>query len=269
MLNDFIPVIHDLQKSDYPNGIVVVPLADAHYGSQEFNEVMWHSVIKRIQDDDNCFCVLVGDLIDNGLKNSVTNVYEAACSPREQKEWLYNELKPIAGKILAAVGGNHERRTAKEADQDPMYDVLARLGIEDIYRQNICFMQIRFMCPFKGKDKQRYEVCFAITHGAGSGQYVGSSANKAENLGMVLDGVDCLIVGHTHKPTAFPVAKYVFTQRRVVRRQFFVVVASSFLEYGGYPIRKMLKPTAHTVTEINIGFTNRNGDRQVTIRVLQ
>lgn len=269
MLNDFTPVIHKLRKSDYPNGIIVVPLADAHYGSQEFNEVMWHSVIKRIQDDDNCFCVLVGDLIDNGLKNSVTNVYEATCSPREQKEWLYNELKPIAGKILAAVGGNHERRTAREADQDPMYDVLARLGIEDVYRPNICFMQIRFMYPFNGKDKQRYEASFAITHGAGSGQYVGSSANRAENLGMAIEGVDCLVVGHTHKPVTFPVAKLVFTHGTVVRRQFVVAVASSFLNYGGYPIRKMMRPTAHAVTEIKLGYTNRSGDRQVTIRVLQ
>lgn len=272
MLNDFIPVIHKFQRGEYPDGVVIIPLSDAHYGSREFNEVMWHSVIKRIQDDDKCFCVLVGDLIDNGLKNSLTNVYEATCSPKEQKEWLYNELKPISGKILAAVGGNHERRTAKEADQDPMYDVLTRLGKEDIYRQNICFMQIRFVYPLTNssrKEAQRCEVSFAITHGAGSGQYIGSSANRVQNFGMAIEGVDCLITGHTHKPVTFPVAKLAFTHGTVIRKQFVVAVASSFLDYGGYPVQKLMPPTAHTITEIKVGYTKIDGAHRTTVRVLQ
>ena len=270
MLNDFIPVIHRLKKSDYPQGIRIIPISDAHYGSKEFNEVMWHGVIKRIQDEENCFCVLVGDLIDNGLKNSLTNVYEATCTPGEQKEWLYNELKPIARKVLAAVGGNHERRTAKEADQDPMYDVLARLGREDIYRRDICFMQVKLTYQTKDEpEKQRCEAVFAITHGAGGGQYIGSSANRVQNLGMAIDGIDCLVTGHTHKPVTFPVAKLAFSNGKVIRRQFVVAVASSFLDYGGYPVQKLMPPTAHAATEIIMTYTKQNGIPEARIRVLQ
>ena len=255
MLNDFIPVLNAIPYTEHRRHMTIIPLADAHYGSQEFNEVRWHSVINRIQDDSDCFCVLVGDLIDNGLKNSMTNVYQATASPLEQKNWLYNELKPIAPKILAAVGGNHERRTTREVDQDPLYDVMLRLGIEDKYRQNICFMQLKLTYDTAERQgKQRIEWSFAITHGAGGGQYIGSSANRVQNFAMAIDGIDCLITGHTHKPVTFPVAKLVFSHNKVLRRQFVVAVASSFLDYGGYPVQKMMVPTAQTTTEINLTY---------------
>ena len=268
MLNDYIPIIKKLNISDHPNGITIIPLADAHYGSREFNEVRWHKTIKRIQDDPHCFCVLVGDLLDTGLRNSVTNIYEQTCSPRAQKEWLMNELKPIAKKILASTEGNHERRARREADSCPLYDVMLAIGCEATYRENICFLQIQFCYQFQGKQKQRAEFSFAITHGAGGGQYVGSSANKVQNYGMAIDGIDCIITGHTHKPISFPVSKLVFDghAKTVLQKQFTVVVASSFLDYGGYPIEKMLPPTAHTTTEVILHFTQ---DGNKDIRVLQ
>ena len=266
MTSDFIPVTHRFPIADHPHGMTIIPLADAHYGSQEFNEVRWHQTIKRIQDDPDCYCVLVGDLIDNGLKNSLTNVYQATASPFAQKEWLYNELKPIGEKILGAVGGNHERRTQKEADQDPLYDVMFKLGKETVYRQNICFMQTRITYDFQGKAKQRVEFSFAITHGAGGGMYISSSANRLQNFGMAIEGIDCLITGHTHKPLSFPVSKLVFTDGTIVQRQFVVAVASSFLDYGGYPVQKLLTPTAHVATEIRLGY---NHDGKKEIRVLQ
>ena len=270
MLNDFIPIIHKFNAKDIPgNKITIVPLADAHYGSQEFNEVLWHKTIARIYEDPNCYCVIVGDMIDNGLKNSVTDIYAATASPKKQKEWLREELKPIAKKILAAVGGNHERRTIKEADQDPLYDVMVSLGLENIYRQNVCFMQIKMMHPTTNevKYKQRNDFTFAITHGAGGGMYIGSSANKVQRFGEILEGIDCLITAHTHKPLTFPACKLVFdgSAKRILQRQFTVVVASSFVDYGGYPVQKLLPPTAKTTTEIVLTYTGRGNDKKIKV----
>lgn len=263
MLDDFLPVIHKMPMSEHPNRMTIVPLSDVHYGSKEFNETLWHTVIKRIQDDPDCFCVLVGDMMDNGLKNSATNVYEATCGPREQKEWLINELTPIKDKILGAVGGNHERRTVREVDQDPLYDVLLALGKENLYRPNICFMQLKLTHLVKGKVMQRVDYSFAITHGAGGGQYIGSSANRVQNFGMAIEGIDCLITGHTHKPVSFPVPKLELTNGVVLRKQFYVAVAGSFLNYGGYPVRKLLPPTAHTMTEIVLTYTTKKKELRV------
>lgn len=265
MLNDFVPVINHLPIEEHRGGITIVPLADAHYGSREFNETRWHKTIKRIQDDPDCFAVLVGDLLDTQIKQSPGSVFEAVVNPFEQKEWLYNELLPIREKLLGAVGGNHERRVGKETSLDETYDVMVRLGKENVYRPNICFMQLKLEYPVQGKMKQRFEFSFAITHGAGGGQYIGSSANKAQTFGSYIEGIDCLIVGHTHRPVSFPVSKIVFDQGKVLQRQFVVAVASSFLDYGGYPIQKMLPPTAHTMTEIQLTYAH---DKK-RIRVLQ
>lgn len=271
MLNDFLPIIKRLNVDDHPKGITIVPLADAHYGSEEFNEVLWHKTIQRIQDDPHCFTVLVGDLLDNGTRNSVGNVYRQTASPRVQKEWLINELRPLAeaGKILAVTEGNHERRSAREVDMCPLYDVMLAIGCESVYRENICFLQVKFCYTMNGTEKQRAAFAFAITHGAGGGMYIGSSANRTERYGLSVDGIDCIITGHTHRPVTFPVSKLVFdgNAKMVMRRQFTVVVASSFLDYGGYPIEKMLPPTAHTITEIRMTYSHRDGSKE--LRVLQ
>lgn len=268
MLNDFYPIRHKLLLADHPNGITIVPLADVHYGSQEFNEVRWHKAVKRIQDDPDCYCVLVGDMVDNGLKNSVTNVYEQTATPREQKEWLAEELKPIKSKILCAVGGNHERRSIRDADIDPLYDVMARLGIEHLYRQRIAFMSVGLIYTFNGGERPRAVWTFAVTHGSGGGQYIGSSANRVQTFGTMIDGIDCLVTGHTHKPVTFPVSKLVFDlhSKTVKQKQFTVVVASSFLDYGGYAVEKLLKPTGNAQTEIHL-FCNQDGYKE--LRVIQ
>lgn len=264
MLNDFIPIINSLRLEDHPHGVTIIPLADAHYGSPQFNETRWHETIKRIQDDPHCFAVTVGDLMDNTLKSSVGSVYENSVPPSVQKEWLYNELLPIKDRLLASCGGNHEARSVREIDSDPMYDVMLRLGREEVYRQNICFMLLRITYPFKGKEKQRHSFTFAITHGNGGGMYIGSSANRVQTYGMALEGVECLVTGHTHKPLTFPVAKIVFNSGAVVKRQFVVAVASSFLDYGGYPVRKLMPPTAQTTTEITLNYFS-DGKKKIKV----
>ena len=267
MLNDFMPIKKDLKATGVSGEFTIVPLADAHYGSKEFNQKKWDQAVNRIKNDPNCYAVLVGDMIDNGLKNSVTNVYEQTCMPSEQKRWLTTELEPIKDKILAAVGGNHERRSSKEADNDPLYDVMIRLGIEDVYRSRIAFLYIRIMYP---NDERHHKSTYAIavTHGSGGGMYVASGANKAANYGVYLDGIDLIITGHTHKPITFPVSKLCFDAHDLVvrQKQFTVVTASSFLDYGGYAIEKMLPPAATTLTEIKLTYS---GNEERNIRVTQ
>ena len=95
--------------------------------------------------------------------------------------------------------------------------------------------------------------------------YVGSSANRSERFGMAIDGLDVLITGHTHKPITFPSAKIVFdtSNKAVSIKQFTVVTATSWLTYGGYPLQKMLSPTAFAPNEIHL---SANGKK---VRVVQ
>ena len=77
---------------------------------------------------------------------------------------------------------------------------------------------------------------------------------------MAIEGIDLLITGHTHKPLTFPVAKLrVNTQSgKITKQQFKVVTATSWLKYGGYPIRKMMTPTAYELAEIELSNRGKN-----------
>lgn len=268
MLNDFQAIRFDVADKE---PITIVPLGDVHYGAREFNEDRWREAVERIKNDPRCYTVLLGDMIDNGLRNSITNVYEQTAMPGEQKMWLSSALEPIKDKILAAVGGNHERRTKKEADNDPLYDVMCKLGIENVYRHRIAFLNVRFLPEGNVRSKlglARTSFAIAITHGAGGGMYPGAGANRNAMFGAYIDGIDVLITGHTHKPMTFPVSKLVFNRvdGSARQEQYTVVTASSFLDYGGYPIEKMLPPAAKTLTEIKLFFHH---DAKKIVRVTQ
>lgn len=263
MLNDLTPVVINLPaKKD----IVIHPISDVHYGSPQFNEKAFTDYLAKYGKEDNNFFVIIGDCINNALKSSVSNIYEERYSPREQKEWLTGILTPIKDKILFGTGGNHERRSVKEVDSDPLYDVFSKLNIEDKYRPNAVFAIIRFGHENRNtngkKARNTYGIC--ATHGAGNGMYIGSSANKSERFGMAIDGIDCLMVGHTHKPLSFPSRKLKidYRNKQVIYEQFKVVVATSWLDYGGYPIQKMMTPTAFCPTRIILSST---GEKVITV----
>ena len=63
-----------------------------------------------------------------------------------------------------------------------------------------------------------------------------------------MDGVDALVVGHTHKPWVTQPAKVKVDLRnnKVNVVPFKVISMSSWLNYSGYPVQKMLLPTSRT-----------------------
>lgn len=227
LLDDFKMIIHKL--SDDLEYINIYPVADVHIGSQQFNEKAVLNLIEIIRTDENAYIMLAGDLLNNGVKSSKTNCYEETMRPSEQKEYLYKALLPIKHKILACCGGNHCYRNGKEVDNDPLYDVMARLQIEHLYRQNGCFVKINLG---QRKDKQR-QISYSgvLTHGA--------SKNKHDKFCMSIDGADFFISGHTHTPEYTPKGKLrIDTKNEVISQVAYKqIVCHSFLNYGGYGLR--------------------------------
>ena len=63
--------------------------------------------------------------------------------PFQQKKWLVEQFEPLKDKkILGANQGNHEYRTTIETGECPLYDVMNKLDIEDLYRQNMAFLKV-------------------------------------------------------------------------------------------------------------------------------
>lgn len=256
MKADLEPVIWKFPNED----ITIIPVYDLHVGSEHFQKSRWEEFVNKVREEENVRIVIGGDCLDNGIKASVTLPYEQIMRPRDQKAYVAETLAPIKDKILCGVSGNHENRSVKEVDDNPLYDVFAKLDIEDRYRENGAFLFLTFGERIKENGKElsgdsRPYYCIFVHHGSGGGMYIGSQTYKQERFGGMVEGLDILITGHTHKPITFPAGKLVCDPRnkKVTVKEFRVVTANSWLDYGGYAMRKMLSPVSTTMTEILLG----------------
>lgn len=262
MLSDFELIKHKIPGND---PIRIYPIADVHLGAAEHMERAWSQFCIDVLEDSRAYIILGGDLVNNATKSSVSNVYEETMRPREQKKIMTEMLTPLRDRILCAVTGNHERRSMRDVDSDITYDIMCKLDLEHLYRTNIAFVKIQL-----GKDKNqtgsktnssdRPTYCLCVAHGAGGGGMTGGGVNKFERFAYVLDGVDALVVGHTHRPWVTQPAKIKVDTRNntVTAVPFKVVSMSSWLNYGGYAAEKMLSPTSHAKQVMTLSGKNKN-----------
>lgn len=226
--------------------VKIIPIFDMHIGAKEFKRSEFLDFIKQYKDDPDAYFVLGGDIINNGIKSSVSNSYNETIRPSDQKKQAIELLYPIKDKIICAVSGNHEQRSRKETDDDIIYDICSKLDIDNVYREDIGFIFLKV--PKKSNSKRYNTYTIAVTHGI-------KSLNNVSKFALGVSGLDIIIVGHTHKPSDTPQSRFVMVKRtcKVKKENFSVVVASSWLEWGDYASRAMLLPTARVKQEIILG----------------
>jgi predicted phosphodiesterase len=232
MLRDFEIITRSFAKN---TDITVIPVSDVHLGAGEHMAKQWETFCASVLKEPNTYITLGGDLINNATKSSVSNVFEETMRPSEQKKIMSKMLEPLRDRILCAVSGNHERRSLKDADDDPTYDILCKLDLENLYRENIAFVKLRIGKP-NGNGQTNPTYTLAVTHGAGGGMLTGGTVNRNERFGYALEGVDALVVGHSHKPLVTQPAKLVVdhANNKISIKPFKVVVSTAWLDYGGY-----------------------------------
>ena len=237
---------------------MIYPIADLHHGAEESMEESFMAFIDFIRRTPNAYLIIAGDMLDNGIKGSVTNVYRQRYMPAEAKRMLAKMLEPVRNRILCGTEGNHEFRNSREVDDDPLYDVFCKLDIESRYRQNMAFLKL-FVGKQDGNGTVNPTYSIVVTHGAGGGILTGGAVNRAEKFGYVLDGGDLLILGHTHKQfdTTPGKIKIDLHNNKVSIKPFKVCSVSSWLSYGGYAARMMLPPTVQVQTKITLGATRK------------
>ena len=251
MKNDFEMIVRELPRD--LDKINVYPLGDLHIGSPEFSYNKWDKWKHMVKEDKNGYIVIIGDLMDNGLIGSKTNPYEAVMTPTQQKKWLLTEFKDfMAERLLGATQGNHEYRTNILIGESPLYEVMRECHVQDLYRPNMAFIKVNL--GTKTKDRQ-YSYSLVLCHGASKG--------KKDKFAPTIDGMDCLISGHTHDAHCdFPAKIVMDTKNNVVREVgYATLVVPSFLEYGGYGMRAMYTPKGnHKIPVIELSGTRKNLD---------
>ena len=265
MLPDFEIIQHQFYGG---HDIKIIPIADVHLGSPECKEQEFISFIDEVANEKNTYLILAGDLIDNGTRSSVTNPFRAKMPPSQQKREMANILGKVQDRILCFVPGNHERRSGKDADDDPTYDIAAKLDLENLYRENIAFLKIQLGLEKVKDGNARPSYVIAVTHGSGGGVLTGGGVNKSERFGYVFDGLDALIVGHTHKPYVTQPGKVSIDSRnnKITIKPFKVISATSWLDYGGYAAQKMLLPSTHCLNTLTLkGKIVRGKNKELTV----
>lgn len=256
MLPDFEMVVHQIPTTE---DITIVPIFDVHLGAQECREQDFIAFVNTIAESKNTYAIIGGDLLDNGTRNGITNIFRATMPPSAQKREMAKILEPIRDKILCATGGNHERRSGRDADDNPLLDIMAKLDLEHLYRENMVFLKVQLGkqeldSGVRTNCKYRPSYTFCVTHGAGGGALPGGVINRNERMGYAIDGLDALIVGHSHKPMLSQPGKIVVDNRNntVQIVPFKVITATAWLDYGDYAMQKMLLPSSHAMQTIHL-----------------
>lgn len=234
----------------------IVPLADLHLGDSQCDLELVKSVIKSIADNDNCYCILNGDIINNSTKTSVGDVYSEKLPPMKQLELAVSLFEPIKNKILAITNGNHENRTYRTDGIDLMGFFALKLGLEKVYSSEsvLLFLGVGSNHGLTRRGTgQQYNFSLHIAHGAGGGAKEGGKVNRLSDMASIVDA-DIYIHSHTHLPVIMKQAFYranVDTHTvKLVDKLF--VNTNAFLNYGGYGETYGFKPASKDVPVITL-----------------
>lgn len=228
MLDDFSVINFEVKgKSAKVYGV-----GDLHIGEEGCQVEAFEEFIENVRKDKSAYIAIIGDMLNNATKSSVSDIYSEVIPPSEQKAVLYRILYPVRDRIICIVPGNHELRSAKDVDIDPLYDVAVMLGIQDRYRRNAAFIKFKV----HGNIDETFFIM--ALHG--------KSKRKEEWMSLAVDGLDCIFTGHTHDPGLKKPAKLLFSGNgdRIVVRKFVSVVVPSWVELNGYALRGMFLPKA-------------------------
>lgn len=230
----------------------IVPLADLHIGDPLCDMDVVNEKIDYIKNNNNVYCILNGDLMNNSTKNSVGDVYSEKLTPMDQLAKVCTLIEPIKDKILAVTNGNHEARTWKWDGVDLMKLMCLQLGIEDRYANESALIFLRFgelsrsMKESNGSGKTRMaSYTLFITHGSGGGRKEGAKAIRLADMACIVDA-DIYIHSHTHLPMVMKQSFY----RTDVRNSTVLLVPKLFvntaamLRYGGYGEAAEFKPAS-------------------------
>lgn len=230
MIPDYTPIFRQLPAEDAR----VYVLGDCHIGAVDCDMKGLEAFIDKIADEDNAYLILVGDILQNSLKSSVGSVYiDQIAPPSEQKQMTRQLLWKVKDKILCAVGGNHEARSLRDVDDDPLYDVFCAMDIQSVYRRNMAFLRVKL------GDGKPSTFSFLAMHG--------KSETRQKYFPYAIEGIDIICTGHTHTGKITKPSKLVFTQRgKVVMQDMAHIVGTSWLDYskGGYAATSQLMPQA-------------------------
>lgn len=236
----------------------ILALADYHYGDPHSDHDAIRKDINYVNEHDDAYCVLGGDLLDCALKTSLGDAY-VNLTPMEELGAMIDLIKPIAHKVIGIVGGNHEARHYKTNGVDMTFLLAKQLGIEDRYSPDTALLFVRVGTDQRGHSHLR-PVLYTVylTHGSGGGRREGGKIQRLADYAQIVDA-DIYICGHTHLPASFKTgfARPSAANNSVTYCTKLFVNTATKLGYGGYGDIGGFKPTCTDTPRIIISGTTK------------
>ena len=253
MKPETIPIIID--RPDL-NEIEIYPIHDLHYGNECFDAHRWNELTKIILAEPNRFVCFVGDLMENAVPNSKSDMFSQTATPHEQQAFVESVFKQFADRTLAIVDGNHEfNRSTRNCGLYPLYSAACVARIDEKYRSAYAVLDVGF--GDVGNVESR--AVGLITH----------RAKNLKNFGAVdaTEGFDFLFCGHDHEPEDHSRGHLCYDRRRheLTIRSIEQINCGSNLIYGCYGARAGYRPKSQKLYKLVLRNT---GHRQKTVETV-
>jgi hypothetical protein len=218
----------------------IVPLGDVHYGNPLCSMKHFNRTLKFIENNDDVFVILTGDLCESVTIASKGDIYHQSVCPEMQRDNMIEFLTPIKHKILGMCTGNHESRI-KEIDISK--DISKALNIP--YRAEGMLMKISFGSNTLEHKESPYTYWGYFTHGYGGARTKSAKAVKAERLSTWIHA-DFYVMSHDHVVSIAPDvyllpdnrgyldSKTGFVTGKVTSKRKMLIKTNAYLKWGGY-----------------------------------
>lgn len=220
--------------------VSILCMGDFHVGDSHCDLDMIRAGVKWLTDEPNRYGVIVGDLLNAALRDSVSDVYSESMNVKDSRKMLARILAPARDRILGVVSGNHDHRVYKSVGDDIAEILCTDAGLP--YYQGQAFLSLKVGWDRnQSRQQARRPVCYAIylTHGFGGGRMVGGKANNLVRLADIV-GADLYVAGHTHTPLVIPAVRWVCDTNRstiIEQQRLFVATGASLDRGNGYAVR--------------------------------
>lgn len=170
----------------FENDLIIYPLVCMHVGAPQCDYQFLREHVQRIADDPHARWVYMGDGGECVTKHSKGSIYEQLLSPQAQLEVVTDLLRPIQGKGLFGIRGNHGHRVYKETGLSFDNSLCHWLGVPYLGVAAMAYMEVGDV---------NYSAYFH--HGIESGISLRSKIASAENMAKFVNA-DAIFTAHSH-----------------------------------------------------------------------
>ncbi len=222
--------------------VKIIIISDLHYGNPYCSVKHFARTIKYILENENCYCLLNGDLCESSIRTSKGDIFRQVGTPQDQRDWVTEQLAPIQDKILGAVTGNHENRIYNETGIDISLDIASFLGVP--YRPEGMLFKLSFGSGNSRHENRPFVFWSYMSHGYGGARTKSAKAVKVERTSTWIHA-DFYAMSHDHVVNVAPdiylmpdnrgtIGKDGFLSGRVTAHREMLIKTNAYLKWGGY-----------------------------------